>query len=426
MLFDFFYECALYILAILAFPKMLYQRWKYGKYRQSLALRLGSGFPTIMKGDRKLYWIHAVSVGETKAVAPLAKLLKQSPGNPMLVISSTTETGHAEALRSLPFADHHVYMPLDFRCVVNPIVQQAKPNLVILAETDFWYNFLKACKAVGSKIAVVNGKISVRSMDRMKTFGFFSKKIFKFIDLFCLQNNLYRKRFEDVGVEAAKCVVTGNMKFDEDYPKLSPPDLTKWRELLGIAPDDQVLVVGSTHDPEEALVIDALREIWPKFPKLKALIVPRHPERFNEVGNILARKNVSFIRFSSINSKTGKESVILIDAMGVLRKCYQLANIALVGGSYTARVGGHNIIEPCWFSVPVLFGPEMHSQPELVDLMAEYKAGMQIPPEKLAETIADLLKHPEKRDALGQCGTQLVQDLRGATDKTWNAIQKLM
>lgn len=426
MLFGILYEGALYLLALLALPKMLYQRWKYGKYRQSLAQRLGNNFPTIMKGDKRLIWVHAVSVGETKAVAPLVKMLKQHLDDPLVVISSATETGHAEALRSIPLADYHVYLPLDFRSIIKPIVQQAKPDLVILSETDFWYNFLKYCKEYGASIAVVNGKISVKSMQRLERFRFVAKALFGFVDLFCVQNNLYRKRFEQIGVNNGKIIVTGNMKFDEECPKLSQEELRKWREMLGIAPDEQVLVVGSTHDPEETLVLDALRDVWTKYPKLKVMLVPRHPERFNEVSNILTRKNLPFVRFSAIKSKTGKEVAILIDAMGVLRKCYQLADIALVAGSYTARVGGHNIIEPCWFGVPVLFGPQMHSQPELVELVAEYKAGLQVSSDKLAGTILECLRDPSKRQALGQGGVQLVNDLRGATNKTWTALQKLV
>jgi 3-deoxy-D-manno-octulosonic-acid transferase len=421
-MFRIFYEFALWLLLLIALPKLIYQRWKYGKYRNSLAQRFGKDFPKIDKKDRKLVWIHAVSVGESKAVAALAKRIKQELDNPIILISSTTETGHAETLRSMPFADYHIYMPLDFRHIICPIVEQAKPDVVILCETDFWYNFLSSCKAVGAFIAVVNGKISIRSLERLKRFGFFSKQLFSLVDKFCVQNALYQNRFEQIGVPSNKIVVTGNIKFDEEYPRLSTEELQRWKEQLGISPDDQVLVIGSSHSPEEEILLDVLRDVWQKCPKLKVLLVPRHPERFNEVAGLLAKKAIPFVRFSAINARTGNESVILVDAMGVLRKCYQLADVAIVAGSYTPRVGGHNIIEPCWFSVPVFFGPHMQTQLELVELVAEYHAGMQVSPENLAEALIACLTDPAKRAELGEGGVKLVHDLRGATSKTWKAL----
>jgi len=424
MLFSFLYEISIWLLALIAIPKMLYQRWKYGKYRNSLRLRLGYDFPRIDKGKRPLIWMHAVSVGETKAIAPLAKLLK-TLNNPILVISSTTETGHAEAKRSLPFADHHVYLPLDFKGTVKPIISQTKPDLVILAETDFWYNFLNESKKNGASIAVVNGKVSTRSADRLKKFSFFSKPLFNLVDLFCVQNNIYKKRFEEIGVPENKLIVTGNLKFDEDYTKLTADEIKQWKDLLGINNDEMILVAGSTHDPEESLLVEALLKVWNKYPNLKVLIVPRHPERFNDVASLLAKKHLPFVRFSGIHSKTGKESVILVDAMGVLRKCYQLADIALVGGSFTSKVGGHNIIEPCWFGVPVIFGPHMYSQPELLDLVKEYQAGIQIEPEKLSDLLCELLSNNEKKNSLGQAGITLVNNLKGATHKTLTSIKEL-
>lgn len=423
-MFGIFYDFALWILLIIALPKLIYQRLKYGKYRNSIPQRFGKDFPKIEK-NRKLVWIHAVSVGETKAVAALAKKFKQLD-NPILLISSTTETGHAEAMRSLPFADYHVYMPLDFKHVICPIVKQVKPDMVILCESDFWYNFLNCCKSVGAFVAVVNGKLSVKSLTRFKQFPFFSKQLFSLIDLFCVQNVLYQKRFEEIGVPAEKIAVTGNIKFDEEYPRLSKEELDRWKEQLGISADEQVIVIGSSHSPEEDILIDVMRDVWRKCPKVKVLLVPRHPERFNDVAALLSKKEINFVRFSAIQSKTGKESVILVDAMGVLRRCYQLADLAIVAGSYTSRVGGHNIIEPCWFGVPVFFGPHMHTQLELVDLVAEYHAGKQVPAEQLAQELITCLTEPAKREELGQNGMKLVQDLRGATSKTWNAIQKYL
>lgn len=412
------YELAMWVLALAAIPKILYQRIFHGKYRNSLTKRLGFGFPNIVKDQRKVIWVHAVSVGETKAVAVLAKQLKARMNNAVLIVSSITETGHTEAQRSMPFADYHVYLPVDLYGVINPIIKRVKPDLVLLVESDFWLHFLRSCKRYGAKVALVNGKMSERSMQRFQKFQNFSKLLFSQIDLFCMQNRIYEKRFLSLGIPQEQIHVTGNMKFDESYPRLSESELLRWKSELGISEENQVLVVGSSHHPEEEMIVERLASIWKVYPKLKALIVPRHPERFLEVGALLAKRNIPYIAFSKLPNKTGQEKVILVDAMGQLRKCYQLADIAFVAGSFTDRVGGHNIIEPCWYGVPVLFGPHMRTQPELVSLVNEYHAGIQVDESEFVNTVIDLLDHPEKRAALGEGGRTLMADMQGATSRT--------
>lgn len=424
---DILYELMLWLLALAALPKMLYQRLVHKKYKKSLFKRFGIGFPAISKGSRKLIWIHAVSVGETKAVAALAKMLKTKLQNPILVISSTTETGHAEAERSIPSADYHVYLPLDFRWIIKPIVKRLLPDLVILVETDFWYNFLKASKEVGATVAVVNGKISLSSLQRFQRFPDLSRHLFTQLDLCCVQNRIYQERFEQVGMDKEKIKITGNMKFDEIYPQLTGEELSRWKKQLGIAADDPVLVAGSTHDPEEKMILEALQEVWKEYPNLKVMLVPRHPERFNEVAGLISGSKVRFSRLSELAARhngtpIGDDKVILIDAMGVLRKCYQMANIAIVGGSFTQKVGGHNIIEPCWYGVPVLFGPFMHTQQELVTLVNQYHAGVQVTAQELATTLISYLKDPKKREELGRGGLQLTGEAKGATQKTWRSL----
>jgi 3-deoxy-D-manno-octulosonic-acid transferase len=246
----FLYDVTLLIFALFALPKFFYLWLVRKKYRTSLAERLGIGFPAISDGG-PLIWIHAVSVGETRAIAPLAKLIKNRLPNARILISSVTETGHAEAKRSLPFAEAHVYMPLDFRWVIAPLVRKVKPTLVLLSESDFWLNFLTAVKEEGGATFLVNGKLSAKSMRRFAALPWFSRSLFNLIDVFCVQNTHYAERFAKVGVPSAKIYTTGNLKFDDHLPKMAPDELQKWRERLGVAPEDLVLVIGSSHAPEE-------------------------------------------------------------------------------------------------------------------------------------------------------------------------------
>lgn len=421
-----FYEIALWIIALLAIPKTIYSFFAYKKYRQSLLPRLGIRYSIFQKHPLPSIWIHAVSVGETKAVVSVARELKHRFPNHPLIISSVTETGHAEAKRSLPFADYHVYLPFDFSWVVYKIVKKAAPGLVILCESDFWFNFLYYSKRRGAALALVNGKMSERSMRRFGLASFFSKRLFGLFDVLCIQNNLYRARFIEAGASLDKIVVTGNLKLDEDYPQLSSEEVIQWRQKLGIQPNQLVLTIGSTHAPEEQFFIQILKDIWKHTPDLRVILVPRRPELFKEVGFLLEKERLSWINFTDISRRTGKEQVILIDAMGLLRMCYQLSDFAIVGGSFTDRVGGHNILEPCWYGKPVLFGPHMHTQLELVDLMTQYGAGMQVNPEQLKPTLERWIENPKESQAIGAKGLQLVKDLKGSTKRTLQALNPLL
>jgi 3-deoxy-D-manno-octulosonic-acid transferase len=420
------YEVGLLALMIVSLPKLLYQCLFLKKYRKSLPQRLGMHFPKIDKGNRPLIWIHAVSVGETIAVSALARQLKKVYPEAIFVISSTTETGHEEAKRSLPFADHHVYLTFDLRFIVNRIVKRTAPNLVILSETDFWLNFLQSAKSYGAKIALVNGKLSQRSMARFQKFPFFSKKLFSLVDIFCVQNKLYADRFVNAGISEDKLLVTGNLKFDADSSLMSSDEVAKWSELLGIEPNQLVLTIGSTHDPEEKLLLATLKKIWQEHPHLKVLLVPRHPERFNIVADLLTQEKIPFLRFTKANKKRGGERVILVDAMGILKKSYQLSHLAFVGGSFTSKVGGHNILEPSCYGVPVLFGPHMHTQTELVELVEKYGCGKQVSEENLYKEMCSFLENSTKRAEYGASGKQLLKDLKGATSRTGEAILSLI
>ena len=422
----FLYEMVLWVIAILAIPKTLYSFFVQKKYHQSLLPRLGIGYPNFQAHSLPSIWIHAVSVGEAKAVASIARELKRRfPENP-LIVSSVTETGHAEAKRSLPFADYHVYLPFDFSWIISRIVKRASPGLVILSESDFWYHFLYCSKKRGAALALVNGKISKRSMRHFRLISFFSRHLFGLLDVLCVQNNLYRARFIEAGATLDKIVVTGNLKLDEDYPRLSSEEAVQWRQKLGIHHNQIVLTIGSTHAPEEQFFIQILKDIWKQHPDLRVILVPRHPERFKEVGLLLEKERLLWINFSNISRRTGKEQVILMDAMGLLRMCYQLSDIAIVGGSFTDKVGGHNILEPCWYGKPVLFGSHMHTQLELVELMTQYGAGVQVDLEQLKPLLKRWIEHPQEGKEIGSNGLRLVKDLKGSTQKTLHALEPLL
>ncbi len=423
---SFSYQILFVLLAIAWIPKLVYNLIVHEKYRKSLPAKLGFFPLSTIKRDGKVFWIHAVSMGETKAISPLAKKIHQAYPNATIIVTSGTETGHAEAKKSIPFADHHLFFPLDFPWVVKRVLKKMKPDMVIFSETDYWYNFTRYAKAQRAKLIVVNGKISARSLKRYQKIKWFSHRLFQPFDLICTQNNIYSFRFESLGVLPSHIMSTGNLKFDEAIPKLSTDELNRWKALFGITKNDLVLAIGSTHAPEEEQLLSVLDTVWRAFPQLKVLMAPRHPERFAEVATLLTKKNIPFKRFSTKEPSSSNEKIILIDTMGQLRMCYQLADIAIVAGSYVSHVGGHNILEPSGYGVPVLFGPHMQSQPDFFELSYTAGAGLQIEMGDLAKTLIDLLEYPEKRQEIGKAGLQLIADHQGATQRTFEAIQGLV
>ncbi len=416
------YEVLLHLMALVAIPKMLFQMAFRGKYRKSFGQRFGIGFPEIVKGARRLIWVHAVSLGETKAVAPLVRKLKEMPDNPLVVVSSITETGHGEAVKGMPEADFHVYLPFDLRYVIRPLIRRIRPDLVMITETDFWANFLWESKAVGALVVLVNGKISERSTLRHQKCRWGSDLLLAPFDRLCVQSPIYQTRFESIGVPKEKIVVTGNLKLDDKYPEMTPAEVTAWKRTLGIKPNGPVLVIGSTHDPEESNLLDALSAVWASFPTLKVLLVPRHPERFLAVASLIESKKIPYARMSAITPKDADAKVILVDQMGTLRKCYQLATVALVAGSFTTKVGAHNLIEPSWYGVPVLYGPSIYAQPDLHELVQTFNAGIQVTLETFPQTLLTLLNSPEKRALLGSGGKAIFQSSSGAITRTLNLL----
>jgi 3-deoxy-D-manno-octulosonic-acid transferase len=418
MLFSFFYDL---VLLLFALPYITWQRLFGGKYKESFSARLGFHLPQFPPSD-KVIWIHAVSLGETRAVIPLYQQLRKAHPDTRFVISSTTETGHREAKRGMPDAAAHFFLPLDLSFIMKKAMKQIHPQTLILVEGDLWYHFLTSAKKQGARCFLVNGKISERSANRFKKIPFFIHRLLACFDGICLQSERFYQRFKELGADPSKLVVTGNLKYDFVVPHLTPTEKDQLKEELGITEQDRVLVIGSTHDPEEEELLTALEPVWKKIPHLKVLIVPRHPERFPLVAALLEKRHISFFSYTQRSQKRGGERVILIDTMGLLLSCYQLADIAIVAGSFTDRVGGHNIMEPSQYAVPVLFGPYMHTQLDMVDEMLRAGAGLQVSLNELDKALLTLLLTPGKRQQLGSAGLTLTQSMKGATQKTFQII----
>lgn len=421
MIFGILYDFCLFLLSLAALPIVLWQRFRFGKYKNSLSQRLGLRLPSFMKQEgEKVIWIHTISMGETRAVIPFFQKLKIEYPNAKIVVSSITETGHQEAKKSMPGADVHFYLPLDFSWVMKKLMRRIKPDVVVLIESDFWYQFLLQAKKMGAKTLLINGKLSERSFRRFSKVRFFFARLLACLDKLCVQSAEYAKRFELLGEDPSRVVVTGNIKLDATFPILTDEEKLIFRKQLGIGLSDPVVAIGSSHAPEEEIILNALEPFWNKHPSAKLLLVPRHPERFAEVETLLKNKGISYSLYSKRHEDLNPHArVILIDAMGALIKCYQISDLAIVCGSYTEKVGGHNIFEPILLGVPVFFGPHMFSQRDLRDLVKPSGAGMQVPIENLGVSVEEFFSNKEKRGQYKQKCLILRDEVKGAFAKTW-------
>ncbi len=410
------YNFGLCLLVIGYLPKWLWEAFKHKKHRRSFLEKFGFGMPsfqTSKKGQR--IWVHSISVGETKAAAPLITQLQKKHPDAFIVISTVSETGQEEAKRSIPHADVYFFLPLDFSWIIRKLMRKINPDLLILVEGDFWFNLIDQAPHV----ALVNGRVSEKSLARFKKVPFFSHRLFGKMELLCVQSSRFKDRFIELNVAPQRIFVTGNLKFDQPLHLI---DRTEWEKDLGLSPTDRVLTLGSTHAPEEEHLLEALTPLFQKYPSLKILIVPRHPERFTEVASLLEKKGIPFNRYTS--STKVNAPITLVDAMGVLNGCYQLSEAAIVGGSFITRLGGHNIFEPAALGVPVFFGPSMYSQKDLVELVTHAGAGRQVTLQNVASAVDEVLANPPS--PMHSAGLQLAKEVRGSTHRTLQALEKLL
>ncbi len=411
----------LYNFAILGLSLFWLPKLFKSKYKFSLKARLGLTLPQIdTKKTGRLVWIHAVSMGETKAAAALVKELRSKQPDLRIVISTVTETGQAEAKRVIPGVEGYFFLPLDFSWNVRRIVKHLKPSALILVEGEFWYNLIDEVKRAGGIVALINGKISERSAKRFALIPWFTEPLFASLTVLCVQTEEYRNAFEKLGVSPHKIFVTGNLKFDLAIKELSLPEKKELQSQLGLTEGDFVVVLGSTHEGEETALLDALAPLLEQIPRLKILLVPRHPERFTRVKEILQSKNLQFSSFSEKSPHSAP--IVLIDTMGKLMDCFQLADVGIVAGCFVPGIGGHNLFEPAACGVPVIFGPFADKQQAYADALIKARGGISIPAEKVGETILQLYQNTPFRQALGKAARELVQNSMGAAKKTTEVL----
>ena len=411
---------------LLSLPYWLYQIVRRGKYRRGFAERIGK-VPLRLKRDGdgrwRVIWVHAVSVGEVLAVSGLVERMRESFPGHRVVVSTTTDTGQELARKK--FGPENVfYFPMDFAFAIRPYLRELNPELMILAETEFWPNFLRLVHGSGALIAVVNARISDRSWPRYRRFDWALRRMLADIDLFLAQTHPDRERLQALGADPERVHVTGNLKFDVNLPA-PPPVVEKLGRVLAEEGSGPVLVCGSTVEDEEAPLLKAFENLRVSHPRAVMILAPRHPERFDDVAILVQQMGIALQRRSRWQGEPLAGGVLLVDSIGELAALYALADVAFVGGSLVPR-GGHNIIEPAQHGVAIVTGNHTENFRDIVGLFQSRDAVRVVGLAELPLTLMHLLEDEAEREALGRRAQETIQSQMGATLRTMEELKKMV
>jgi 3-deoxy-D-manno-octulosonic-acid transferase len=368
-------------------------------------------------------WFHAVSVGEVHLLVPLVSQFQKR--NPLcrVVISSTTDTGLAEARAR--FASHTVIpFPFDFSWAVVRCIRVLKPAVLVLVEGELWPNLLRSSNQHDIPVVVVNGRLSPKSYSRYKRVARIARELlFRHIHRFAVQDESYAHRYRQLGIPPEKIIVTGSVKYDGASGVGDGAKADALKTWLGWEGRFPILVAGSTHSPEETYILRAFAILKTKLPDLKLILVPRHPDRFAEVEVILKNQGVAFAKRSQ-DASACEQDIVLLDTIGELGAAWSLATVGYVGGTLDGHRGGQSMIEPAAYGVPTVFGPHVWNFRDAVNRLLEVQGAVMIQSEKdLAPSLLDLLTNNARREAMGIAARELVKRQQGATARTIDVLE---
>lgn len=377
----------------------------------------------------KVIWLHAVSVGEMKALSILAPLVRKAYPSHTLLFSTVTHTGNKVA-RTIATGNEGVfYLPLDISFIVDRVTKIIRPEIFISIETELWPNLIHSLNKSGVKLILVNGRISNKSYSRYKRARFFISSILKKFSLISMQSDQDAVRILTLGAPKERVFVTGNLKFDLPLLSLDNKRI-ELRKRLGLKDDDILLIAGSTHKGEEEVVIDCFVKLKKEYNNLRLLIAPRHIERTEEIEKLLAKNNLNPVRMSAIeiasaptlSEPRNNRVVFILDTIGELRTMYSSSDIVFIGGSLVKK-GGQNPIEPASLARPIIFGRFTFNFQDVIRIFLENDAAIQVEnKEELYSAIRFLLDNPKERKRLGINARDTITKNSGSSQRTIDLI----
>jgi 3-deoxy-D-manno-octulosonic-acid transferase len=417
----FVYLLAVYLAAPVISAVFLWRGLRDRGYWRNFRERFGFGAPAVPHG----VWIHAVSVGEVQACAPLVGVLRQRYPDLPLTVTAVTPTGAARARALFGSAAQVRYVPFDLPGAVRRFFARVQPRLAVIVETELWPNLYRECGRRRVPLVLASARLSARSVGRYRRLGALFRDTLSQAAVVAAQATGDAERFQALGADPASTHVTGNLKFDFELPPQTVERGARLREQY--APVRALWVAGSTHGGEEQALLEAQRRVRALDPEALLVLAPRHPQRFAEVAALLHQAGVSFVRRSQGAAAAAQTcEVLLLDSLGELLDFYAAADVAFVGGSLVP-IGGHNLLEPAALGVPILTGPYNSNSEEIARLLiARGAAEVVRDAATLGTRVTALLANPEARVRIGAQGRASVDSNRGALGKLLGLIEPLL
>ncbi|MDF2182406.1 lipid IV(A) 3-deoxy-D-manno-octulosonic acid transferase [Neptuniibacter sp. CAU 1671] len=416
----FFYSLLWY----LALPMVLLRLWRRGSKAPEYRRHIGQRFGFVPRHSNAPLWIHAVSVGETVAIAPLVELLLQRHPDLPLLLTNMTPTGAARAQALFGNRVAHCYCPYDLPDAMGRFMDRVRPRGLLIVETELWPNMLFACKKSQVSVLLANARLSERSAQGYARFAGLTRQMLSALTRVAAQHQADASRLVALGLLSERVAVTGSIKFDLDIAHDLPERAEQLRALWGAG--RPVIVAGSTHEGEERLLLESLQLLHKAFPTLLLVLVPRHPERFESVATLVNATGLCLSRRSQGQPVSEDTAVYLADTMGEMMLFYQAADLVFVGGSLIER-GGHNPLEPAALGKPVLMGPHCFNFQSITQMLAE--AGGLIPVADVDELTRQLglwLEQPALAKQVGQAGAAFVAQNKGALERLYLLVLEAM
>ena len=418
------YALLLYLAAPFVLLRLLWKSRLQPAYRR----RIGERFGVVPRSDGVAVWVHAVSVGETLAAVPLIEALIGRHGERRVWVTTTTPTGSERVLAAFGTRVHHSYVPYDLPDAVARFLTRVRPQRALIMETELWPTLFRACAQRGIPLMIANGRLSVRSFRGYGRFRSFFAEVLNDCAIIAAQSAADRERFLALGTAASKVADAGNIKFDVDPPMAR---LVQGRELrCRLGTQRPVWIAASTHPGEESAAVRAHQRVLQRFADAALILVPRHPQRFDEVLRSLQGSGLQVSTRSALADAGTPDELAGVqwlfgDSMGEMFMYLAMADVAFVGGSLVP-IGGHNVLEPAAIGLPVLFGPHMSNFVAARDLLLQAGAAQQVvDADGLASALIRLFADAEQRRSMGQAGEAAVTANRGAKQRLLDLIEAL-